>query len=329
MIVHAVLAGVAEGPLGVGLDVVLAAGRLVAAGMAARPKRRDTLQQQVLSIGGAAVRSATGRPIAVDGALEARRFRRGDVIVIPGLAEAATERTIAQLLARDDVAHMQAVLARAAGRGALIAASCSATFVLAGAGLLAGRGATTTWWLVPVFARRFPEVSVRADCMVVDDGVLTAGSAFAHADLMLAVIARIGTPSLAHLVARYLVLDERTSQTRYMVMEHLRTSDPALRAVERFATANVARQIRLSELAKAAALSPRTLARRVHAALGVTPLELVQRVRVARAAHLLETTRDSVDAVAARVGYADAAAFRRVFRRHAGESPRRRAARAR
>lgn len=82
------------------------------------------------------------------------------------------------------------------------------------------------------------------------------------------------------------------------------------------------RQISIDELAQAAAVSPRTLARRVQAALGVTPHELVQRIRVAHAAHLLETTRASVDEVAERVGYADAAAFRKVFRRLTGESPR-------
>jgi transcriptional regulator GlxA family with amidase domain len=159
--------------------------------------------------------------------------------------------------------------------------------------------------------------------MVVDaDGVLTAGSALAHADLMLAIMARIATPSLAKLVARYLLLDERTSQTRYMVMEHLRVSEPAVQAAERFASANVGRQFSMKELARAGAVSPRTLARRVHAALGMTPNEMVQRLRVAHAAHLLETTRASVDEVAARVGYADAAAFRRVFRRYLGESPR-------
>ncbi|ATB37001.1 AraC family transcriptional regulator [Cystobacter fuscus] len=141
---------------------------------------------------------------------------------------------------------------------------------------------------------------------------------------MLALVARLAGPSVAHLVTRYLVLDERPSQARYMVMEHLRVSDPGLRAVERFIAQNIGRQLSLDELARVAAVSPRTLARRVHASLGVTPHELVQRIRVSRAAHLLETTHASVDDIAAQVGYADAAAFRRVFRRFAGELPRRR-----
>ncbi|ATB46543.1 AraC family transcriptional regulator [Corallococcus macrosporus DSM 14697] len=316
------LDGVAEGPLGVGLDVVDTAARLVAAGLASVPRGAQVLRQRVVSLDGQPVRSGTGRSIAVDGALSLRGVKSGDVLLVPGLS-ATSERAIEQLLSRADAARGMTLLARAAEKGAMVAASCSATFVLAASGLLAGRSATTTWWLVPSFVRRFPEVALHPDRMVVEcDGVLTAGSAFAHADLMLAIVARVASPSLSHLVARYLVLDERVSQARYMVMEHLRVSDPALRAVERFVAANLGRQVTLDELARAAATSPRTLARRVQAGLGMTPLEFVQRVRVAHASHLLETTRASVEEVAARVGYADPAAFRRVFRRYAGETPR-------
>ncbi|WNZ63896.1 helix-turn-helix domain-containing protein [Myxococcus sp. MxC21-1] len=92
--------------------------------------------------------------------------------------------------------------------------------------------------------------------------------------------------------------------------------------MEQFVAANLGRQLTLDELARAAATSSRTLARRVQAGLGMTPLEFVQRVRVAHASHLLETTHASVEDVAARVGYADTAAFRRVFRRYVGETPR-------
>ncbi|AFE08951.1 AraC family transcriptional regulator [Corallococcus coralloides DSM 2259] len=322
MILHVVLDGVAEGPLGVGLDVINTATRLLESGLVPGVPRANPLRQRVVSLDGRPVRSGTGRSVCVDGALSLRSVKAGDVLLVPGLS-AASERAIEQLLSRADTARGMELLARAAAKGATVAASCSATFVLAAAGLLEGRNATTTWWLVPAFVRRFPQVTVRADRMVIEsDGVLTAGSAFAHADLMLAIVARVASPSLAHLAARYLVLDERVSQSRYMVMEHLRVSDPALSAVERFITANLGRQLTLEELARAAATSSRTLARRVQAGLGMTPLEFVQRVRVAHASHLLETTRDSVDDVAARVGYADAAAFRRVYRRYAGESPR-------
>lgn len=322
MITHLVLDGAAESALGVGIDIVTSAARLSGAGLAEVPRRTTVLRQRVVSLDGQRVRSGSGRLIEVDGALNLRGIRASDVLVLPGVF-AATERTVDHLLAQGEIARALDVLARGAAKGAMLAASCSATFVLAASGILDGQRATTTWWLAPAFARRFPQVTLAADRMVVEvDRVLTAGSAFAHADLMLAIIARIAGPSLAQLVARYLVLDHRPSQARYMVMEHLRVSDPAVQAAEQFASANVDRQISIDELARAAAVSPRTLARRIHEGLGMTPHEMVQRVRVTYAAHLLETTRASVEEVARRVGYADAAAFRRVFRQYAGESPR-------
>ena len=322
MIIHLAIEGAAESALGVGIDIVGSAARLVAADLAEVPTRKATLRQRVVSLDGRPVRSGSGRKIEVDGALELRGLGRSDVLVLPGVF-AATEPLIGQLLGRDEISRAADLLARASAKGVFLAASCSATFILASSGVLDGERATTTWWLAPAFASRFPAITLVADRMVVEaDGVLTAGSAFAHADLMLAIIARIGTPSLAKLVARYLVLDERASQTRYMIMEHLRVSDPAVQAAERFASANVGRQVSIDELARAGAVSPRTLARRVHAALGMTPNEMVQRLRVAHAAHLLATTRASVEEIAGQVGYADTAAFRRVFRRYSGESPR-------
>ena len=322
MIVHLALDGAAESALGVGVDIVGAATRLVAAGLVDVPTRKATLRQRVVSLDGLPVRSGAGRVIAVDGPLELRGLGRSDVLVVPGVF-AATERSIAELLGRAEVARAAALLAQASAKGMLVAASCSATFILGSSGILDGAEATTTWWLAPAFAARFPAITLIADRMVVaSDRVVTAGSALAHADLMLAILARIATPSLAKLVARYLLLDERTSQTRYMILEHLRVSDPAVQAAERFAAANLGRQFSMDELARAGAVSPRTLARRVHAALGMTPNEMVQRLRVTQAGHLLATTRASVEEVAGQVGYADAAAFRRVFRRYAGESPR-------
>jgi transcriptional regulator GlxA family with amidase domain len=226
-------------------------------------------------------------------------------------------------LRRPEIVQALPLLARAHRRGALLSASCSATFVLGAAGVLDGREATTTWWLGAEFARRFPHTRLRDDRMVVaSEDVITAGSALAHADLMLVLLARLAGLSLAETAARYLVLDERASQAHYMIHEHLRGADPALSRLERFVAKNLGRQLELPELARAALTSPRTLARRLRSSLNTTPQRFVQRIRVERAVHLLATTRQPVDEIAARVGYADAAAFRRVLRRETGRSPR-------
>lgn len=321
-ITHLVFDGVADGPVGVALDIVAAAARVVRAGLVALPTGRLTPRQRIVSVDGRPVRTAAGRVLAVDGAFALRSMGVGDVVVLPGLGM-VTPPAIAAALERPDIARGIALVARAARKGVLVAASCSATFVLAAAKVLDGGQATTTWWLGPTFAERFPRVALRADRMVVEsNGVFTAGSAFAHADLMLGILAHTLSPSLAHTVAKYLVLDERASQARYMVMHHLGSSDPAIRKLEGFVTSNLDRQVTIHEMARATATSPRTLARRVAKALGTTPQHFARRLRIAQAAHLLATTPHSVDDVAARVGYADPAAFRRIFRRETEETPR-------
>lgn len=309
--------------MGVALDIVGTAARVVRAGLAALPRGRVAPRQRVVSVDGEPVRTAAGRLLAVDGALGLRGLGAGDVLVLPGIGMAATPPEIAAALERPDIVRGVELVARAAAKGVLVAASCSATFVLAASRVLDGRRATTTWWLGPAFAQRFPGVTLRSERMVVEsDGVFTAGSAFAHADLMLAILAHTLSPSVAHTVARYLVLDERPSQARYMVLGHLGGTDPVIRQLESFVTANLRRQVTIHEMARATATSPRTLARRVAKGLGLTPQRFAQRLRVAQAVHLLETTQHPVDDIAARVGYADPAAFRRIFRRETGESPR-------
>ncbi len=289
MITHLVFDGVADGALGVGLDVVGAAARLVAAGVVSVPARPRQLRQRVVSIDGRPVRSGADRVIAVDGALALRGLTADDVIVIPGLG-AATDRLVDHLLARADIRRGATILARAAGRKVVLAASCSATFAVAASGALDGREATTTWWLRGSFARRFPSVRLSADRMVVESrGIFTAGAALAHADLMLAIVARRISPSLAHLVARYLVLDERVSQARYMVMEHLRSSDPVVHALEDFVTANIDRQVSLAEMAAFTATSPRTLARRLQS--GPPPRDHERLGRACRRARWLRRRR--------------------------------------
>lgn len=321
-VTHLVFDGVADGPLGVALDVVATAARLVRAGLVSSPVGARALRQRVVSIDGGSVRTGAGRVLAVDGRLSLRALGVGDALVIAGLG-AASEGQVATLLGRSDITRGCELLGRVAERGVTLAASCSATFVLGAAGVLDGRRATTTGWLVSAFAARFPRVRLAAHAMVVeDDGVFTAGAALAHADLMMALLSRTVSPALAHLVARYLLLDERVSQARYMLSAHLASADPIVARLEAFVLANLDRSLGVEVLAAATATSPRTLARKLQATLGTTPHAFVQRLRVARAAELLETCGDGVEAIAAAVGYADPAAFRRAFRKLTGQSPR-------
>src|SRR5262245_47423345 len=249
-----------------------------------------------------------------------RRDRRtADCIVVPAIGY-KMPAPLEQALSRPDVRDAAELLRDYARRETTIAAACIGTFVLAESGLLGGRAATTTWWLAPLFRRRYPDVTLEDSSMIVSSGpFVTAGAALGHMDLALWLVRRV-SPLLASLTAQYLIVDSRPSQSAYALTDHLVHSDPLVGKFESWARANLARGFSLNDAAKAVGSSKRTLARRLHAVLGKSPLEYVQAVRVERAVHLLKTTRASVDDIAARVGYADGVTLRTLLRRrlHAG-----------
>jgi len=206
--------------------------------------------------------------------------------------------------------------------GAMLAASCASTFLLAEAGLLDGRRATTTWWLAPLFRQRYPDVALAADRMVVADWpIATAGAAMAQMDLMLAVVGKFAGPKLANACASYLLLDERRSQVPFMAISYLASQHPKIAKAEKWVRENIARDFSMEELAAAVALTPRTFARRIAATCGASPIQFVQRIRLETARYLLETTRLPVDEIARRVGYAEPSTLRRLIRRDTKHSP--------
>lgn len=248
-------------------------------------------------------------------------FAADDVVVVPGLG-AATEALLVERLAEPAVRRAVRLLAEARGAGATVAASCAGTFLVAEAGLLAGRRATTTWWLAPLFRRRYPEVEVVAEQIVVADWpVATAGAAMAQMDLMLAVTAKFGSAGLAEACARYLLLDNRTSQVPYMAITFMAGQDPQVARAESWLRRHIDREVTMDELADAAGLSPRTFARRLKVVCGLSPVRFAQRIRTETAVMLLETTGLPVDEVARRVGYAEPSTLRRLLRRDAGCPP--------
>jgi transcriptional regulator GlxA family with amidase domain len=243
---------------------------------------------------------------------------RPALVIVPGTG-ASTDVEVRRMLVSPAVVDLCAWLKRQAKRK--IAASCTGVFVLAKAGLLDGISATTTWWLSSCLASMFPRVRVDRDAMVVEErGRCTAGAALAQLDLMLHLITREVGPALAGLVARYLVVDERPSQARYVVPGHLARASTEVAAAERWIRRRLGEPFGIPELARGIGTSPRTLARRIVEATGGGPLAFVRRIRVDAARHLLTTTKLAVDEIAARVGYQDPASLRRAFAR-LGERP--------
>lgn len=240
-----------------------------------------------------------------------------DLLLVPAVAE-RDPQALVELVSGPGTRAARELLARAQGRGIALASACAGTFLLAEAGVLDGRSATTTWWLAPLFRRRYPLVVLDQTRMVTgSDGVTTAGAAFGHVDLALAVVRR-RSPALCDLVARYLVVDERPSQASYTLPSALAASDPTVRAFERWARERLHEPLDVGAAARALGVSERTLQRATAGALGTSPVRFVQDLRVEQASHLLRTTDLGIEAIARRVGYQNANTLRVLLRSRAG-----------
>ena len=249
------------------------------------------------------------------------KLRGADLVIVPGLGTASLEELDAKLKS-PACRRVRDMLVDAFNAGAMLAAPCASTFLLAEAGLLDGRRATTTWWFAPQFRQRYPKVELMTDRMVVADWpIATGGAAMAQMDLMLAVVSRFAGPSLARTCANYLLLDERRSQAPFMAITYLASQDPKIARAEKWVRDHIARDFTMEELAEAVALAPRTFARRIAATCGISPIQFVQRIRLETARFLLETTRLSVEEIARQVGYAEPSTLRRLIRRDTKHSP--------
>jgi len=257
-----------------------------------------------------AVKTSHGLRVPV----HAAGVKRPDCVVVPAIGFKMPE-PLEAALGRPDVQDAACALREWAQPGTTMAAACIGTFVMAESGLLDHQRATTTWWLAPLFRKRYPNVSLDDGNMIVKSGrFVTAGAALSHVDLALWLVRRT-SPQLASLVARYLIIDSRTSQSAYALSDHLVHSDPVVQRFEGWARGRLRTGFSLDDAAKAVGASKRTLARRLHTVLGKSPLSYFQDLRVERAVYLLKTSAASVDEIAARLGYSDGATLRALLRR--------------
>jgi transcriptional regulator GlxA family with amidase domain len=150
--------------------------------------------------------------------------------------------------------------------------------------------------------------------VVVDGPIITAGAAFAHIDLALAILRGVSLQLTQH-VARMLLVDERPSQAAYLLYDHLQHDDPLVLAFECHVRRHLGETFDVSKVAQAIATSRRTLERRTRQVLGMSPLDIVHRLRLERASHLRRTTDLTTETIAQRVGYANAETLRALERR--------------
>jgi transcriptional regulator GlxA family with amidase domain len=216
-------------------------------------------------------------------------------------------------------------LREAHARGARVAGLCSGAFVLAAAGLLDGRPATTHWALAGQLAQMYPKVEVRPDQLYVDDGdVLTAGGGAAGMDLSLHLLREHCGAAVANRLARYMVVPPHRpgGQAQYIEspLPAPDDSDPVGETMS-WTLGHLDQPLPVARLARQAGMSRRNFDRRFREITGAAPLTWLTYQRVLRAQQLLESTRLPVEEVARRCGFSSAAALRQPFKRLTGTSP--------
>lgn len=221
-------------------------------------------------------------------------------------------------------AELIEVLRVAHGRGVRIASLCTGSYVLAAAGILDGRAATTHWMHVADLARRYPQVDVRSDVIYTDEGdVLTSAGKTAALDLCIHLVHRDLGASAANGIARRLVVPAHRGGEQAQVVRpptEPRSADGLAPTLE-WARTRLDQPLTVREMAGHANLSTRQLARSMHAELQAGPLDWLHQQRVVRAQELLERTDASVEQIAASCGMGTAATLRRHFHRTVGVTP--------
>jgi transcriptional regulator GlxA family with amidase domain len=209
--------------------------------------------------------------------------------------------------------------------GVTLCSVCAGAFVLAETGLIDGRRATTHWAFADALSRRFPKVQLAAHHMVIDDGdIMTAGGILAWTDLGLTLVAKLFGPSVMLSTARFLLIDPpRREQSVFdAFVPKFDHGDAEILQVQHLLHAHSSDPQSVAELAARAGLTSRTFLRRFSRATGLRPTEYLQQIRIMKARDALELTNQPVDAIGWSVGYADPAAFRKIFQKVTGIAPR-------
>jgi transcriptional regulator GlxA family with amidase domain len=257
------------------------------------------------------IRTDIGLPITVSAGLD--RFSTADLGIVV-------------CWDNSDVRPPEPVLAAVralADRGGLVLSNCTGAFVLAAAGLLDGRRATTHWRWAARLARQYPAIDVDPDVLYVDDGqVITSAGTAAGIDACLHLVRREHGAAVANALARQMVMPPHRAggQAQYVPMPLGETGPASLAAVHEWALQHLSEPITVADLAARAVMSPRTFARQFAARTGTTPHQWLIRARLLRAQELLEQSESSIEQVAVACGLAPLM-LRRHFTRVFGVTP--------
>jgi transcriptional regulator GlxA family with amidase domain len=213
---------------------------------------------------------------------------------------------------------------QALGRYRRVAATCTGAFILAEAGVLDGRRATTHWYHARDLQARFPNVKVEEDRIFIIDGpVWTSAGMTAGIDLALAMVEKDLGVDVARAVARKLVVYHRRAggQSQFSALLELEPKSDRIQNALAYAKRSLDKPLTVRQLAEAAHLSPRQFSRAFHAETGQSPAKAVENLRVEAARLMMEQSRHPIDLIARQTGFVDRDRMRRAFLRAFGQPP--------
>jgi len=258
------------------------------------------------------VQTSTAFAIVAGSGLAA--LRRADTVIVPGFENTSAEIPPAVV----------AAVRTADRRGARMVSICTGAFVLAAAGVLDGRRATTHWRHTTEFRGRFPQVDLDPNVLYVDDGrVLTSAGVAAGIDLCLHLVARDHGAAAANAIARRMVVAPHRGggQAQFVERAVPERTDDGLGATRTWMLEHLEQPLTVSEMARHAVRSERSFARHFRAETGSTPLRWLHEQRILHARRLLEDTDMPVEDVASSCGFGTAANLREHFRRATHTTP--------
>lgn len=245
---------------------------------------------------------------------------RPDIVLLPGAFESVLPGPeVTRLLAR--LKQLYPVLQGWHRQGAIFASVCTGNFLLARAGLAAGRTVTCHWASAQTAQQLFPEETFVAEKMLIDHGdLISAGGALAVSQLVLYLIQRLHGRELALATAKLMMVEPcYDTQSRFAIFSPSKShGDDLVARLQRVIEERFSEDIAFSDYARNNGITERQLNRRFKKTTGETPLSYQQRVRIEKVKAGLETTRKQVNSLIWEVGYEDPTSFRRLFKRYTG-----------
>ena len=209
-------------------------------------------------------------------------------------------------------------------QGTIIASICTGAFLLAEAGLLEQKTATTHWGYVELFRSKYPQINLKPEQLVIDnESVLCSGGVNTYAELCLYLVGKYTSAEVAQNCAMSLVLDQRAhSQSHYAIFDYIKKhGDAHILKIQNNIQEQYKEKLNIEQLASKAHMNRRTLSRRFKKATGESPQNFLHRVRVEVAKQKLKTTELGIEEVCYDVGYQNPRFFRTIFKRHTHLTP--------